>query len=70
MQASSIHTKQSLIMIYQIKCNAMIHFSQEFRKQFLATFELGLPPPWNPQIWFLNIEGYNDYLEKERNKSE
>ena len=70
MQEISIHTKQSLIMMDQRKCNVVINFGQEFKNQFSTSFDLGLPLPWNLERWFFIIEIYNGCLEKERNNNE
>ena len=40
MQEISVHSKQSLIMLVQIKFNEVKQFAQKFRNQFLTTFEL------------------------------
>jgi hypothetical protein len=34
MQEISVHSKQSLIMLVQIKCNEVKQFAQKFRNQF------------------------------------
>jgi hypothetical protein len=70
MLVNEVHTKRSLIMPAQNKCNAIGQFAQDFRDEFRITIELGFPPPWTPEKWFYDVEMYNDLLLKQRNNIE